>query len=185
MKNWEKGIMKIIISEEEIQKRIKELGETITKDLKDDDAGLIVVGILKGSIFFLTDLVRQIKLPLVIDFMEVSSYGDEFTSSGDIKILKDLDYSVRGKNVLIIEDIIDSGQTLKKILKLIGKRGPKNVILCTLLDKPEGRKVEVDIQYCGFTVPNEFLLGYGLDFKQEYRNIPYIGVMDLEEYEKE
>lgn len=184
MRNWEKGIMKKIITEEELKKRIKELGEQITKDYKEDAADLVVVGILKGSIMFMADLIREIKLPLIIDFMEVSSYGDEFTSSGDIKIIKDLDYSVRNKNVLIVEDIIDSGLTLKKVLQLIGKRGPKNVILCTLLDKPENRKVDVDIQYTGFTIPNEFVLGYGLDFKQEYRNIPYIGVMDLEEYEK-
>ncbi|SQA14898.1 Hypoxanthine phosphoribosyltransferase [Streptobacillus moniliformis] len=117
--------------------------------------------------------------------MEVSSYGDSFETTKDVKIIKDLDYSVRGKNVLIVEDIIDSGLTLKKILQLIGKRGPKNVILCTLLDKVTKREVDINIQYTGFEIPNEFVLGYGLDFIQEYRNIPYIGVMDLEKYEKE
>lgn len=184
MKNWEKGIVKKLITEDEIKNRIRELGQNITKDFENDDAEFIVVGILKGSILFMADLIREIKLPLKIDFMEVSSYGDDYESSREIKIIKDLDYSVRGKNVLVVEDIIDSGLTLKKILQLIGKRNPKNVILCTLLDKKARREVEVDIQYAGFEIPNEFVLGYGLDFKQEYRNIPYIGLMDLEEYEK-
>lgn len=184
MKVWDKGIVKKIADEEQIRERVKELGRQITEDYKNDDADLIVVGILKGSILFMADLIREIKLPLKIDFMEVSSYGDEFESSKDIKIIKDLDYSVRGKNVLIVEDIIDSGLTLKKILQLIGKRGPKEVILCTLLDKEVEREVDIDVQYVGFKIPNEFVLGYGLDFKQEYRNIPYIGVMDLELYEK-
>lgn len=184
MRDWEKGIVKKLITEDELQARIKELGEIITNDLKDEKEDLIVVGILKGSVMFMTDLIRNIKLPLKIDFMEVSSYGDEFESSKEIKILKDMDYSVSGKNVLVVEDIIDSGLTLKKILQLIGKRNPKNVILCTLLNKKAKREVEIDIQYYGFEIPNEFVLGYGLDFKQEYRNIPYIGIMDLEKYEK-
>lgn len=185
MRNWEKGIERKIVTEEQLKERIKELGRQITEDFKDDDADFMVVGILKGSILFMADLIREIKKPLVIDFMEVSSYGDEFVSSKDIKIIKDLDYSVRGKNVLIVEDIIDSGLTLKKILQLIGKRGPKNVILCTLLNKKVNREVDIDIQYVGFEIPNEFVLGYGLDFKQEYRNIPYIGIMNLEEYDRE
>ncbi|WP_156298925.1 hypoxanthine phosphoribosyltransferase [Streptobacillus canis] len=185
MKDWEAGIVRKIVTEEQLKARVKELGEQITKDFKDDDAEFIVVGILKGSILFMADLIREIKLPLKIDFMEVSSYGDGFETTKDIKIIKDLDYSVRGKNVLIVEDIIDSGLTLKKVLQLIGKRGPKNVLLCTLLDKVTKREADIDIQYTGFQIPNEFVLGYGLDFIQEYRNIPYIGVMDLEKYEKE
>ena len=175
MRDWEKGIVKKIATEEQLKERIKELGAQITKDYENDDADFIVVGILKGSILFMADLIREIKRPLKIDFMEISSYGDEFETSNEIKIIKDLDYPV----------IIDSGQTLKKVLKMIGKREPKEVILCTLLDKKVERKVDIDVQYVGFEIPNEFVLGYGLDFKQEYRNIPYIGVMDLELYEKE
>lgn len=178
-KDWKKNIVKTLISEEQIQKRVKELGEQITNDYKDDDAPMVVVGILKGSIIFMADLVREIKLPLTMDFLEVSSYGDEFETSRDIKILKDLEHSVRGKNVLVVEDIIDSGLTLKSILKLIGKRGPKNVILCTLLNKKERRQADVDVQYIGFEIPDEFVSGYGLDFKQEYRNIPYVCVLDI------
>ena len=185
MRDWEKGIIRKVATEEQLKERIKELGAQITKDYENDDAEFIVVGILKGSILFMADLIREIKRPLKIDFMEISSYGDEFESTRDIKIIKDLDYSVRGKNVLIVEDIIDSGLTLKKVLQLIGKRGPKNVILCTLLNKQVDRVVDIDVKYSGFEIPNEFVLGYGLDFKQEYRNIPYIGIMDLELYEKE
>ncbi|WP_067141913.1 hypoxanthine phosphoribosyltransferase [Oceanivirga salmonicida] len=179
MKNWEKYITKTLISNEQIQTRVKELGAQITNDLKDDTADLVVVGILKGSVIFMADLVREIKLPLSMDFMEVSSYGDGFENTRDIKIIKDLEHSVRGKNVLVVEDIIDSGLTLKKILQMIGKRGPKNVILCTLLNKKERREADVDVQYIGFDIPDEFVSGYGLDYKQEYRNIPYICVLDI------
>lgn len=177
MKNWESGIVKTLITKEELEKRVKELGAQITKDYKDDESEMVVVCILKGSVIFMADLIREIKLPITTDFMEVSSYGDEFESSRDIKILKDLEHSVRGKNVLVVEDIIDSGLTLKKILQLIGKRGPKEVILCTLLNKKERREANIDVQYIGFDIPDEFVLGYGLDFMQEYRNIPYIAVM--------
>ncbi len=182
-KNWEKNITKSLISREQIQTRVKELGQQITKDFKDDDAEMVVVGILKGSVIFMADLVREIELPLSMDFMEISSYGDDFESTRDIKIIKDLEHSVRGKNVLVVEDIIDSGLTLKKVLQLIGKRGPKNVILCTLLNKKERREADVDVQYIGFDIPDEFVSGYGLDFKQEYRNIPYICVLDINENE--
>ena len=178
-KNYEKNIVKTLISKEEIAKRVRELGEQITKDYIDDPAPMVVVGILKGSVIFMSDLVREIKLPLTMDFMEVSSYGDEFETTRDIKIIKDLEHSVRGKNVLVVEDIIDSGLTLKKILKLIGKRGPKEVILCTLLNKKERRQADVDVQYVGFEIPDEVVSGYGLDFKQEYRNIPYVCVLDI------
>lgn len=182
-KNWEKNIVKELISKEQIQKRVKELGEQITNDYKDDDAPMVVVGILKGSVIFMSDLVREIKLPLSMDFMEISSYGDEFESSREIKIIKDLAHSVKGKNVLVVEDIIDSGLTLKKILQMIGKRGPKEVILCTLLNKEERRQADVDVQYIGFNIPDEFVSGYGLDYKQEYRNIPYVCVLDVKNEE--
>lgn len=182
-KDWEKNIVKELISKEQIQKRVKELGEQITNDYKDDDAPMVVVGILKGSVIFMSDLVREIKLPLSMDFMEISSYGDEFESSREIKIIKDLAHSVKGKNVLVVEDIIDSGLTLKKILQMIGKRGPKEVILCTLLNKEERRQADVDVQYIGFNIPDEFVSGYGLDYKQEYRNIPYVCVLDVKNEE--
>lgn len=175
-KDWEYGIGKKMISKEEIAKRVRELGEEITRDFKDDDAPFVVVGLLKGSIIFMADLVREIKMPLTMDFMEISSYGDEFESTREVKIIKDLQSGVKDKNVLVVEDIIDSGLTLKKVLKMLGSRGAKKVSLCTLLNKKERREVDVDVQYIGFEIPNEFVLGYGLDVKQEYRNIPYIGV---------
>ena len=180
-RNWEDHIVKTLISKEEIQKCIKELGEQITNDYKNDDAPMVVVGILKGSVIFMSDLVREIKLPLSMDFMEVSSYGDDFESTREIKIIKDLAHSVKGKNVLVVEDIIDSGLTLKKILQLIGKRGPKEVILCTLLNKEERREADIDVQYIGFDIPDEFVSGYGLDYKQEYRNIPYVCVLKVDD----
>lgn len=182
-RDWEKYIVKKLITKEQIAARVKELGAQITNDYKDDDAPMVVVGILKGSVIFMSDLVREIQLPLSMDFMEVSSYGDDFESSREIKIIKDLEHSVKGKNVLVVEDIIDSGLTLKKILQMIGKRGPKEVILCTLLNKKERRQADVDVQYIGFDIPDEFVSGYGLDYKQEYRNIPYVCVLDVEKDE--
>lgn len=176
-KDWEYGIKKILISEEELKKRIKELGEQITKDYKDKEEDLIVVCLLKGSILFYADLCKEIKLPMKMDFMTVSSYGNNFETSREVKIVKDLDENIMGKNVLVIEDIIDSGLTLKRVLKMLGHREPKSVSLCTLLNKEANREVDVDVQYIGFDIEDEFVLGYGLDFKQEYRNIPYIGVM--------
>lgn len=183
-KDWEFGIRSQLITKEALAKRIKELGEQITEDLKDDDAPLVVVGLLKGSIIFMADLVREIKLPLVMDFMSVSSYGEGFESTREVKILKDLEGSIQGKHVLIVEDIIDSGMTLKKVLKVLGGREPKKISLCTLLDKPDRREVEVDVQYVGFEIPNEFVLGYGLDFIEEYRNIPYVALATDELYKK-
>lgn len=181
-KDWEFGIASQLITKEALEERIKELGEEITKDFKDDEAPLVVVGLLKGSIIFMADLVREIKLPLTMDFMQVSSYGDGFESSREVKIIKDLEDGVRGKNVLVVEDIVDSGLTLKKVLKMLGGRGAKKVSLCTLLDKKSRREVEIDVQYVGFEIPNEFVLGYGLDFIQEYRNIPYVALAGEELY---
>jgi hypoxanthine phosphoribosyltransferase len=176
-KDWEYGIRKVLISEEELQTRIKELGRQITEDFKDKEEDLIVVCLLKGSVLFFSDLCKEIKLPLKMDFMTVSSYGNEFESSREVKIVKDLDENIMGKNVLVVEDIIDSGLTLKRVLKILGHREPKSVHLCTLLNKEVRREAEVDVQYIGFNIEDEFVLGYGLDFKQEYRNIPYVGVM--------
>ena len=183
-KDWEFGIRSQLITKEALAQRIRELGRQITEDLKDDDAPLVVVGLLKGSIIFMADLVREIKLPLVMDFMSVSSYGEGFESTREVKILKDLEGSIQGKHVLIVEDIIDSGMTLKKVLKVLGGREPKKILLCTLLDKPERREVEVDVQYVGFEIPNEFVLGYGLDFNENYRNIPYVALEADELYKK-
>ena len=176
-KDWEYGICKKLIDEETLQNRIRELGVQITNDYKNTDETLTVVGLLKGSLLFMADLIREIKIPLTIDFMEISSYGDEFETSREVRILKDLEGSIMGKNILVVEDIIDSGLTLKKVLKMLGGRGPKSVSLCTLLDKKERRQADIEVQYVGFEIPDEFVLGYGLDYKQEYRNIPYIAVM--------
>jgi len=181
-KPWDKGIVKIMFTEEELALRVKELGEEITKDFKDVEEEIIVVCLLKGSVLFMADLCRSIKLPLKMDFMTVSSYGNEFVSTREVKIKKDLDENIMNKHVIVVEDIVDSGNTLKTVLKMLGNRGPKSVSLCTLLNKPSRREVEVEVQYVGFEIPDEFVLGYGLDYLQEYRNIPYIGVMgDLSE----
>ena len=180
-KDWEFGIRSQLITKEALAQRIRELGRQITEDLKDDDAPLVVVGLLKGSIIFMADLVREIKLPLVMDFMSVSSYGEGFESTREVKILKDLEGSIQGKHVLIVEDIIDSGMTLKKVLKVLGGRGPKKISLCTLLDKPSRREVEVPVEWVGFEIPDEFVVGYGIDYAQRHRNLGYIGKVVLEE----
>ena len=176
-KDWEYGISKTLIDSETLHARIKELGAEITRDFAGKEEDLVVVCLLKGSLLFMADLIREIKLPITIDFMEISSYGNDFESTREVKILKDLEGSIMGKDVLIVEDIIDSGLTLKKVLKIIGGRGAKEVYLCTLLDKKVKREADIDVQYVGFEIADEFVLGYGLDFKQEYRNIPYIAVM--------
>ena len=176
------GIKSQLITKEELARRVKELGEQITKDFKDEKEPLVVIGLLKGSVVFMADLIREIRLPLEIDFIEVSSYeGTETTR--EVKILKDLRSTISGKNVLVVEDIIDSGFTLKKILQILGSRNPKKVSLCTLLDKPERREVEVEVQYVGFQIPNEFVVGYGLDFDEKYRNLEYIGIAEPSVFE--
>jgi hypoxanthine phosphoribosyltransferase len=176
-KPWDKGISRKMYTEEQIAQRVKELGAQITADFKDKEEDLIVVCLLKGSIMFMADICREIKLPIKMDFMSVSSYGDDFESSREVKIVKDLDEKIMGKHVIVVEDIIDSGLTLKKVLKLLGSRAPASVSLCTLLNKEVRREADVEVQYIGFDIEDEFVLGYGLDFKQEYRNIPYVAVM--------
>lgn len=166
--------LETLISEEELQKRIRELGAQITKDYEGQE--IIVLCILKGGVMFMTDLVKHIQIPLKMDFMVVSSYGDAYKSSGVVKILKDLDEPIEDKNVLIVEDIIDSGRTLKYIENILKERAPRSVKICTLLDKIEQREVQVDVDYTGFKIGNEFVLGYGLDYKQYYRNMPYIAI---------
>ena len=166
--------LETLISEEVIQTRIKELGAEITKDYQDKE--IVLLCILKGGVMFMTDLAKHIEVPLKMEFMVVSSYGDEYKSSGVVKILKDLDESIQGKHVLIIEDIIDSGRTLKYIKKMLTERLPESIKICTLLNKEEERVTDVEVDYVGFPIGNEFVIGYGLDYKQYYRNLPYIAV---------
>lgn len=174
-------IQEILLTEETLKKRIAELGRQISSDYEGKE--IVAVGILKGSVVFAADLIRQIQRPLCMDFMAVSSYGKGTVSSGTVRILKDLDYDVEGKHVLIIEDIIDSGLTLSYLLENITARKPASLKLCTLLSKPERRKVQVPVNYTGFTVPDYFLVGFGLDFDEKYRNLPYIGILKPEVYE--
>jgi len=169
----------VLLSEEEVDKRIKEMAEQITKDYEGKNVHLICI--LKGSVFFTCELAKRIKVPVSMDFMSVSSYGADTKSSGIIKIVKDLDESITGKDVLVIEDIIDSGRTLSYLLGMLKDRKPNSLRLCTLLDKPDRRVIDVDVDYTGFQIPDEFVVGYGLDYAQKYRNLPYIGVVHLEE----
>lgn len=176
----EKDLAKILITEENIKMKVQELGKEICRDYAGQD--LLVVGILKGAIMFMSDLVRAINLPLNIDFMAVTSYGKSTESSGAVRILKDLDSSIEGRNVLIVEDIVDTGLTLKYLTENLSARAPKSVRICTFLNKPERRKVEVDVHYTGFVIPDEFVVGYGLDFAEKYRNLPFIAVLKPEAY---
>ena len=168
--------IKVLVSEEEVEKRIRDLGEKISKDYEGKQVHLICV--LKGGVFFMCELAKRITVPLSMDFMSVSSYGDGMTSSGVVKIAKDLDESLEGKDVLVVEDIIDSGRTLSYLLEILKKRNPNSMKLCTLLDKPERRVMDVNVDYVGFNIPDEFVVGYGLDYAQKYRNLPYIGVVE-------
>ena len=168
--------IKVLISEEEVAARIAQLGEQITKDFEGKEIHLICI--LKGGAFITCELSKNISLPLSIDFMSVSSYGNETVSTGRIKIIKDLDDPVEGKDVLIVEDIIDSGNTLDYLVRLLESRKPNSIKICTLLDKPERRITEVEVDYVGFQIPDKFVVGYGLDYMQKYRNLPYIGVIE-------
>lgn len=165
--------VEVLISSEEISKRVAEIGAEITKRFQGESVYLICI--LRGSIFFTTDLARCIDLPMEIDFMTVSSYGAQTVSSGVINVKQDLSGSIEGKNVIVVEDIIDSGNTLSRLLELFKSRNPKTLTLCTMLDKPERRRVNVDVDYTGFEVPDKFIVGYGLDWDQRFRNLPYIG----------
>jgi len=169
-----------LISGEEIAKKVAALGREITRDYRDKE--LVVVGILKGAVVFLADLIREIKIPLFLDFMAVSSYGSSTESSGVVRIMKDLDGSVENKDVLIVEDIIDTGLTLKYLVENLEARKANSVKVCTLLDKPTRRKTHVDVHYNGFVVPDEFLVGYGLDYNDKYRNLPGIHILKKEVY---
>lgn len=168
--------IKVLIPQEEVDKKIRELGEQISRDYAGKELHLICV--LKGGVFMTCELAKNITVPLSLDFMSVSSYGDEQVSSGRVKIIKDLDDSIEGKEVLIVEDIIDSGNTLRYLIDLMSSRKPGSIRICTLLDKPDRRTAEVSVDYVGFQIPDEFVVGYGLDYKQKYRNLPYIGVIE-------
>lgn len=166
-------------TEEQLDKRVREMAAEISKDYGDET--VYMVCILKGSIFFTCDLAKRITSPVEMDFMSVSSYGSGTSSCGVVKIVKDLDVSLEGRNVLVVEDIIDSGRTLSYLLDILKKRNPKSLKLCTLLDKPDRRVVDVDVDYVGFEIPDEFVVGYGLDYDQHYRDLPYIGFVEIEE----
>jgi len=171
---------KTLLSQEQLKQRIEELGQEITRDYAGKE--ILMIGILRGAVIFMADLSRAIKVPVAIDFMAVSSYGMSTASSGVVKIIKDLDEDVEGKEVLIVEDIIDSGLTLNYLIDYIKSRNPRSVKICTLLNKPDRRKVEVPIAYNGFTIPDYFVVGYGLDYAEKYRNLPFIGVLKPEVY---
>lgn len=169
--------IRVMLNEEDVDKRIKELGEQISKDYEGRSIHLICI--LKGGVFFMCELAKRITVPVSMDFMAVSSYGGGTASSGSVKIIKDLDESIEGKDVLIVEDIIDSGRTLSHLIELLGQRKPNSIRLCTLLDKPDRRVVDVKVEYVGYSILDEFVVGYGLDYDQKYRNLPYIGVVEL------
>lgn len=165
--------VKVLLSEEEVDRRIQEIGDQITKDYAGKNVHLVCV--LKGGSFFMCELAKRINLNVSLDFMSVSSYGGDTKSSGVVKIVKDLDESLAGKDVIVVEDIVDSGRTLSYLMELLKDRKPASLSLCTLLDKPERRVVDVDVKYTGFKIPDVFVVGYGLDYDQVYRNLPYIG----------
>ena len=175
-------VARVLITERELQNRIAELGEQISQDYKGRP--LLLVAVLKGSVMFLADLMRAIRIPHAIDFMATSSYGDAVESSGVVRILKDLDEPIEGKDVLLVEDIVDTGRTLDYLLRILEERRPRSLRVCTLLDKRERREIEVPIDYVGFEIPNEFVIGYGLDYAQLYRNLPFIGVLKPEVYQE-
>lgn len=168
--------IRVMIPEEELDAKIREMGEIISKEYEGKAVHLICV--LKGSVFFTCELAKRITVPVTIDFMCVSSYGNEKSSSGVVKITKDLDENIEGKDVILVEDIIDSGRTLSYLMPTLMQRNPKSLKLCTLLDKPDRRTHDVKVDYTGFNIPDEFVVGYGLDFAQRYRNLPYIGVVE-------
>lgn len=173
------GVTKILVREEEIREIVERLGEDITQHYRETGGELIVVGLLRGSFVFMADLIRRIHYPLVVDFMAVSSYGDGTVSTGDVKIVMDLDESAEGKHVLLVEDIIDTGTTFKKVIRMMKNRNPASLKVCTFLNKPSRRKHDIPIDFCGKDIPDEFVCGYGLDYAQKFRNLPYVGVLDV------
>ena len=172
----DEAIGEIIVQADDLQHRIRELGAEITRDYADKD--LLLIGVLKGAVFFLSDLMRQIEIPCEVDFMAVASYGSATESSGVVRILKDLDTPIEGRNILIVEDIVDSGLTIQYLLRTLEARGPASLEVCALLTKPARREIDVNVRYTGFEIPNEFVIGYGLDYAERYRNLPYVAVLD-------
>ncbi len=178
-----KDLAYVLLEEEAIQKRVEELGRQITRDYEGKE--LVLVGILKGAVVFFSDLIRHVELPMSMDFMAISSYGNATKSAGVVRILKDLDKDIVGKHIIIVEDIVDSGLTLSFLKENLVSRGAASLRICALLDKPERRKVDIKADYQGFTIPDAFVVGYGLDYAERYRNLPYIGVLKPEIYTKD
>jgi hypoxanthine phosphoribosyltransferase len=172
----ERAVTAVLIEPEALQHRVAELGEEISGDYAGRD--LLLVGVLKGAVFFMADLMRHLTIPCEIDFMAISSYGDSTDSSGVVRILKDLDINIEGRHVLVVEDIIDSGLTLSYLIRNLEAREPASLEICALMTKPERREIDVPVRYVGFEIPNRFVIGYGLDFAERYRNLPYVGVLD-------
>src|SRR5579862_459828 len=175
MTEIERGVGEVLIEEDRLQERIRELGRDVSADYAGRE--LLLVGVLKGAVFFMADLMRSLTVPCEIDFMAISSYGAATDSSGVVRILKDLDINIEGRHVLVVEDIIDSGLTLSYLLRNLESREPASLEICALLTKPERREIEVPVRYVGFEIPNRFVIGYGLDFAERYRNLPYVGVL--------
>ena len=176
------NVERILIDEETLKKRVREMGRQITEDYRGKD--LVIVAILKGAVVFTSDLIKEIKLPLAIDFMAVSSYGVSTKSSGVVRILKDLEEEIEGRDVLIVEDIVDTGLTLHYLLENLWSRGPRSLKICCCLDKPTRRSAPVEVDYVGFDIPDEFVVGYGLDYAERYRNLPYIGILSKDALKK-
>ncbi|SEG12708.1 hypoxanthine phosphoribosyltransferase [Caloramator fervidus] len=178
----ETAIERVLLTEEEIKKRIKEIAYEIKKDFPKGD--IILIGVLKGSVMFVADLMRALDFNVTMDFMAVSSYGNSSETSGIVRILKDLDFDIEGKDVIIVEDIIDTGTTLKYLYEYLKARNPKTLKICCLLDKPERRKVNIEADYVGFKIPDAFVVGYGLDYAEKFRNLPYVGILKEDIYKK-
>jgi hypoxanthine phosphoribosyltransferase len=172
----ERAVAEVLIEEDVLRSRVVELGDEISRDY--DGRELLLIGVLKGAVFFMADLMRQLTVPCEIDFMAISSYGASTDSSGVVRILKDLDINIEGRDVLVVEDIIDSGLTLSYLMRNLEAREPASLEVCALLTKPERREIDVTVRYVGFEIPNRFVIGYGLDFAERYRNLPYVGVLD-------
>ncbi|MDX5628555.1 MULTISPECIES: hypoxanthine phosphoribosyltransferase [unclassified Brenneria] len=170
-----KHTVEVMISEQEVRTRVTELGREISEHYRDSGSDMVLVGLLRGSFIFMADLCRAIDVSHEVDFMTASSYGSGMSTTRDVKILKDLDEDIRGKDVLIVEDIIDSGNTLSKVREILQLRSPKSLAICTLLDKPQRREVDVQVEWVGFAIPDEFVVGYGIDYAQHYRHLPYVG----------
>jgi hypoxanthine phosphoribosyltransferase len=174
----ERGVSDVLIDEDRLRSRVVELGEEISADYVGRD--LLLIGVLKGAVFFMADLMRTLTIPCEIDFMAISSYGAQTDSSGVVRILKDLDINIERRDVLVVEDIIDSGLTLSYLMRNLEARDPATLEVCALLTKPDRREIDVPVRYIGFEIPNRFVVGYGLDFAERYRNLPYVGVLDSE-----